>query len=128
MEKPFEQIKKHLANLPNRCQLIRNYAIEALDTDEQIEKAESYLEEVYNGDLGVICLVLSSNCAPFLFLFEDQPEMIDDVSKLLNLLSFAIFSVDFFEDLDDEEKEEVEEEAKQILDKSLSILQGGQNE
>ena len=127
MEKTLEQIKKYLANLPDRCQLIEEYAEELL-TDKEREEAESYLVEVYSGDLGVICLVLSSNCAPFLFLFEDQPEMIDDVSKLLNLLSFAIFSVDFFEDLDDEEKEEVEEEAKQILDKSLSILQGGQNE
>ena len=37
-----------------------------------------------------------------------------------------MFSADEFQDLDDEEKEEVKEEAKQILDKSLSILQGGQ--
>ena len=127
MEKTFEQIKKHLANLPDRCQLIEEYAEELLNDDE-IKKAESCLVDVYNGDLGVICLILSSNCAPFLFLFEDQPEMIDDIPKLLNLLSFTIFSVDEFEDLDDEEKEEVKEEAKQILDKSLSILQGGQNE
>ena len=67
MEKTFEKIKKHLANLPDRCQLIRDYAVETLDTDEQIEEAESYLKEVYSGDLGVICLVMSSNCAPFLF-------------------------------------------------------------
>ena len=125
MEKPFEQIKKHLANLPNRCQLIWDYAIEALNDDEQKE-AESYLTEVYNGDLGVICLVISSNCEPFLFLFEDQPSMIDSVSELLDVLSFEMFSADEFQDLDDEEKEEVKEEAKQILDKSLSILQGGQ--
>jgi len=126
MEKTFEEIKKHLANLPDRCQLIWDYAMEALDTDEQMEEAESYLIEVYDGDLGVICLVMSSNCEPFLFLFEDQPNMIDSVSELFDTLAFEMFSADEFEDLDDEEKEEVKEEAKQILDKSLSILTGGQ--
>ena len=125
MEKTLGEIKKHLTNLPDRCQLIDEYAGELLDDDEN---AESCLMDVYNGDLGVICLILSSNCAPFLFLFEDQPNMIDSVSELFDALAFAMFSADEFQDLDNEEKEEVKEEAKQILDKSLSILQGGQNE
>jgi len=69
MEKTFEKIKKHLANLPNRCQLIEEYAEELLNDDE-IKKAESCLVDIYNGDLGIICLVLSSNCALFSFYLK----------------------------------------------------------
>ena len=121
MERKFKQIKEILANLPDKCQLIEEYAEELL-TDEQIEEAESYLKEVYSGDVGVICLVMSSNCAAFLFLYEDQPEMVDSAPELLDVLSFEMFSADEFEDLDDKEKEEVEKEAQQILEKSLAIL------
>jgi len=120
----FNQVKQHLAKMPDRSELIS----QCRDMDELFEKAWKYLVGVYDGKLGTIFLVLSSNYKPFIYWYEETPDPIQNLQDLVHTVAHDLFGMEMhkfnmeFEDLGDYEKSIVQEQVRKILNNALAYL------